>query len=129
MSELKVTPGEWHPFFGGDGMTVAIMTKDRREVVHWMGFDSSHYPKHVRANAHLLAASKRLYLALENLLKAKKCPDCDDDGFAIQLDDWGAPEQAQCQFCYTTEDSLFMRRCDALDALAAARGEKEVEDE
>ena len=52
----KATPGPWLPFIKGS--TYAIQTEDRKsEIIQWMGFDSSGFPRITqRANVRLIVA-------------------------------------------------------------------------
>ena len=43
---------------------------------------------------------------LDEVLKAKSCP-CGNVGFDVIRDCAGDPEQAQCEFCYCEENSMF----------------------
>ena len=40
-------------------------------------------------------------------MEAVKCPNCEDVGWFADYDQHGNIEQCQCQFCYTTPNSIF----------------------
>jgi hypothetical protein len=48
-----------------------------------------------------------------------KCPSCEDVGWFPVQTDYDEWEQQQCEFCYTVEDSIFMRKA------ATEQGESE----
>ena len=79
----RYTPGPWSLF--NKNRTVAVTAGDgpHNEVVHWSGFDSSHYPKQVVANARLIAAAPELYEAALSLEVAEiahaNCSECDGE--------------------------------------------------
>ena len=53
----KPTPRPWYLFSSG-GKVLAIMDANGKEIVHWSGFDSSHFPLSVqRENARLIVAA------------------------------------------------------------------------
>jgi len=61
------TPTPWAVF--GDDDTVAIVNPRGRapknEIVFWSGFDASHYPKQVKANAALIVEAVNNHEALK----------------------------------------------------------------
>ena len=62
----KHTPGPWRLF--NENGTVAVMAGKRpthNEVVHWTGFDASHFPRQTVANGRLIAAAPEMYAALK----------------------------------------------------------------
>lgn len=69
---LLHTPLPWQLF--DRGKTTAIMgRKFGKEVVHWTGFDSSHFPTQAKANAEFIITACNSYY--ENKRKA----DCHDE--------------------------------------------------
>ncbi len=40
-------------------------------------------------------------------IKPLKCPNCEDVGWFADYDQHGNIEQCQCEFCYTTPNSIF----------------------
>jgi hypothetical protein len=57
--------------------TLSVFAGDkigRNEVIHWTGFDASHFPKAAKANARLIAAAPDMLAALVNAMAA-----ADDD--------------------------------------------------
>lgn len=51
----EYTPEPWELF--SKGTTIAVMDRSRKEIVHWAGFDSSHFRiKTQRANARRIVA-------------------------------------------------------------------------
>ena len=40
-------------------------------------------------------------------VSGRSCPLCDNVGWYVEADSNGEAEQVQCEFCYTTEDSVF----------------------
>ena len=64
------TPGPWRLFNSNGVLCVKSSDPDsKNEVVHWSGFDGSHYPKATVANARLIAAAPDLLKALKTLLR------------------------------------------------------------
>jgi len=51
-----------------------------------------------------------------------KCPHCDDIGWFVDFDHNGEAAQVQCEFCYTTPNSIFNLR-EKIEA-AIAEGSK-----
>ena len=46
--------------------------------------------------------------AAQALREAKRCPNCEDDGWWVRAEPHtGEAEQMQCQWCYETADSRF----------------------
>jgi len=74
-SKGKHTPGPWEIFYARTGKheTIAIMLSGtRREIVSWVGFDASAFPKQNRANARLIAAAPDLLKELKEALESLK---------------------------------------------------------
>jgi hypothetical protein len=59
------TKGPWRVFHQS-GVLSVMAGETTREVVHWSGFDSSHFPNQAVANAHLISQAPALYDALRS---------------------------------------------------------------
>ena len=99
MSELKVTPGEWKLHISAEDLPIIEVAQYRTITVEGNSYAEA------KANAHLVAASKQLYEALKRL--SAGMDESKDSNPRVYADE---VKQAR-------------------KALAAARGEKEVEDE
>ena len=55
---------------------------------------------------------------------ALKCPLCEDVGYYVVSGTCGEPEMEQCEFCYTTPNSLFNVRAMREAQLKEVLGEK-----
>jgi hypothetical protein len=64
--------------------------------------------------------------ATQKLEEARKCPHCDDEGFTVQPDRRGEPEQVQCEFCYTVPNSIFNMRQRIDQAIEQGKGGDDV---
>ncbi len=64
------TEGPW--FLYSNDRVQSVMCGHKAEVVHWAGFDSSHFPQNVVANAAFIAASRTLVPALVRALVAAR---------------------------------------------------------
>lgn len=72
------------------------------------------------------ATRQTLADALDN---AQRCPNCSDCGwYAVHNRNTGEPEQEQCEFCYTVEDSLFNVHMKVKAALQSLPSETEGTD-
>lgn len=61
MSEF--TKGPWSPFI--EGKTIAIFDSKKKQVISWVGFDSSNFPISIqKKNARLIASAPDMYEAL-----------------------------------------------------------------
>ena len=73
---MQHTPGPWRVF--DKPGTLAVMgpakTDQHNEVVHWSGFDSSHYPDQAKANARLIAAAPEMQRLLSKLVEQVSDP-------------------------------------------------------
>jgi hypothetical protein len=65
----KHTPGPWRVFNKNGVISVMSGRSPKNEVVHWAGFDSSHFPKDRLANARLIAAAPEMLEALKDIVK------------------------------------------------------------
>ena len=69
MTKAKHTPAPWKVFDRPGTLSVFAGDKiGRNEVVHWTGFDASHFPKATKANARLIAAAPDMLALLQELI-------------------------------------------------------------
>src|SRR5574343_337043 len=55
---------------------------------------------------------ERAEALLKEVLNAEHCPDCPDQGWYYSSRGYGQePDQAQCEWCERTENSLFKVKC------------------
>ncbi len=111
MTENKHTPGPWD-VFESPGLVSVMKANCNDEVVHWAGFDSSHFPEQNLANAHLIAAAPELLMALESII----------DGFDSGMFVRDVSRDAQPNWALEMM-KLVRMLADAKQAIAKAKGE------
>lgn len=77
MGKPRFTSGKWTAFVRRDTKTFAVLKNgDPREpIVEWTGFDAAGQPPGEKAaNCYLMAASKDLYKAAEDAVRAIEAP-------------------------------------------------------
>lgn len=80
----KHTPTPWKVFDKPGTLALMAASKPgpKNEVVHWSGFDASHFPKQAQANAHFIAKAvnnhERLLAALQKIADTDQYPDHED---------------------------------------------------
>ena len=72
MGSEGATPRPWRAFIGS--AVVAIMAgRSKKEIVHWRGFDESHFAKACdKANARLIVSAVNSHDANQELLEAAR---------------------------------------------------------